>query len=477
MSAYEKIYSWLPHGLKAAAISLLGLRNLWLRHGAFFREKSKELEQNLLLSRDRLQEIQLEKLRDLLLENIEHSQYYARVCRDCRITRDDIVNAGSCLELLARFPLLSKETLKAGRRSIVSRRKGRRRVGYTYTSGSTGTPLRVEIDRESLQTYYAQWRRYHHWLGLGDAFSTVRFSGRIIVHPRRRRPPFWVYNPAERQLFMSTYHLTEDNLPCYVEELNAFAPDLIDGYPSAIHVLSDFILKRSVRLRFTPKAISTTAETLLDHQRESMEKAFGCRVYNQYASSEGAPWIVQCRAGNMHLWTDTGVFEFVDRREFAGDTVSAELLVTSFSARKTPLVRYRIGDRVLIQSENGECPCGSHFPFIKAVLGRMDDILYTAEKGYVGRLDTAYKGLRGIKRSKIVQTDIGHAVIYIVKDEDFTEAVPARLLGNLKARLGEGMHLEVRYVAAIPLDANGKFRAVEREFRLDGFIDLRPQSW
>jgi phenylacetate-CoA ligase len=253
----------------------------------------------------------------------------------------------------------------------------------------------------------------------------------------------------------------------YVEKLNRFKPEFLDGYPSAFYILAQYILANKIALKFTPVAISTTAETLFDHQREVIEKAFDCKVYNQYASSEGAPWIVECKEGHYHLWTDTGIFEFIDQKENSDDTVISEMIVTSFRNLKTPLIRYRIGDYVVRYKEEKVCPCGSHYPMIYSIVGREDDILYTREKGYVGRLDPAYKGLSGIKYSKIVQTVVDRVEVLIVPDGSYENIVGDKLLKNLHERLGRDVSIELKIVENIPLGKNGKFKSVERQFEIE----------
>ena len=38
-------------------------------------------------------------------------------------------------------------------------------------------------------------------------------------------------------------------------------------------------------------------------------------MYNQYASSEGAPFIIECKEGNLHLELQSGVFEVLDEND------------------------------------------------------------------------------------------------------------------------------------------------------------------
>ena len=60
----------------------------------------------------------------------------------------------------------------------------------------------------------------------------------------------------------------------------------------------------------------------------------GCEIKDQYASSEGAPFIFECPHGKMHIDITSGVFEVLD--ESGNDADMGELVVTSFSTRGTP---------------------------------------------------------------------------------------------------------------------------------------------
>jgi phenylacetate-CoA ligase len=265
---------------------------------------------------------------------------------------------------------------------------------------------------------------------------------------------------------MSTYHLKNEYLPAYIAKLNAFQPELIDGYPSAVYVLAKYLLQERVKLDFVPLAISVTAETLMEHHRQAIEKAFGCKVYNQYASSEGAPWIVECSYGSSHLWLDTGVFEFLNPQPLDDETYMAELVVTSFRNFKTALIRYRIGDYVQLFKNPPVCACGAPYPVIKGIIGRNDDILFTEEKGSVGRLDPAYKGVQGIRQSKIVQHDLGNLEVLLVPEKDYDSNQQILLLQNLRDRLGQDIEIKFTLLDSIPLGKAGKLRSVERRFSL-----------
>lgn len=456
----NRIYLAAPSWAKDVAASLVGLQNQRIRKGAYFRFRYPVLMETAAADAKKLAEVQRAELARLLRDAYEFSPYYRRAIKNEVGPIVDWTGLDP-FQLLARLPILEKSDLRENLNNIVSTDPRRKTVAITHTSGTTGTPMAIEKDSESVQRTFSEWERYYRWMGLPPRFRSVRLSGRIIVKPDAARPPYWILNRTSRQLFMSTYHLTPQNMSAYIKKLNAFQPHLIDGYPSAIYVLARFINETGARVEFKPTALSTTAETLFDYQREEIARAFGCPVFNQYASSEGAPWIVQCRKGGHHLWTDTGVFEFENTRKAEDGRTLADLVVTSFRSRKTPLIRYNIGDTVTLAPPDSLCPCGSAFPLVGGITGREEDTLYTPARGYVGRLDTAYKGLRGILRSKIVQTEDDRIEVYVVPTAGYSEAVEEELRSNLRSRLGD-ITIAIREVESIPLSSNGKFKAVER---------------
>jgi phenylacetate-CoA ligase len=118
--------------------------------------------------------------------------------------------------------------------------------------------------------------------------------------------------------------------------------------------------------------VYSTAEVLDDtQQRELMQRAFGCKVFNQYGSREVPNMACECRHGNMHVFTDHGVPGIPPHGR------RGPLLVTSLTNRLMPFIRYDIGDsgRLL----DGECGCGSPFPLMAMGMCRRNDLIRTRD--------------------------------------------------------------------------------------------------
>ncbi|MFH6769248.1 hypothetical protein V8G56_10910 [Gaetbulibacter aquiaggeris] len=460
----KKLYNNAPYFIKYILLNIKGYLNKKKR---FNKDFKRFLKEHLVLWEADLKTVetyQKEKLSLLLSEAFKYSEWYSSIMKQQGITLDAIES--NPMEVLIKMPLLLKDDRKNKVDLIVN--SSRETVMLNYTSGTSGTPMVDYLDLYSLNQSFAIWYRFHKVIGIKNNCKQVRLSGNLIVSPKTKKPPFWVYNSFNKQLLMSTYHLTDANLSSYIKKLNTFKPSLIDGYPSAIYILSRFIIKNKLVLNFKPDAIAVTAETLYDYQRDIIESAFNCKVFNQYASSEGSPFITECINGNLHLNTDSGVFEFLNMEggpAKPGDI--AKLVVTSFINYKTPLIRYDIGDTILLASENKKCNCECSMPIIEKIIGREDDILWSEEKGFVGRMDTAYKGLTGIKKSQLIQENPNQLIVNIVVDNDFSDDVQKTLIANLKDRLGENINYHVNIVEEIPTGSNGKIDAVKRNFEIN----------
>ncbi len=461
-----QLFQRLPYQLKVLAASYKGLKNHKKRFTGFYDYYYKIYKQLWTADLDQVVRFQNLKIEQLLIEAITFSDWYKEKAQAKGISIDDIKR--DPVAALKRFPILQKEERRNFTSKIINNNPERVVANIGYTSGTSGSPSLNLTDKESINAGFALWKRFHTSIGLPETkFRNVRFSGKILVEPDCKKPPFWVYNFIEKQLLMSSYHLSDVHMKHYIRKLNKFRPILLDGYPSAFYIIADYVKRTGLSLTFAPKAIATTSETLYDYQRKLIEEVFKCKVFNQYASSEGGPFITECKNGNLHINLDSGYFEFnrPDGTEAQpGDT--AELVVTSLKTYKIPLIRYAIKDIVELPPEAKDCGCGCKMPMVQKIVGREDDVLWTKDRGYVGRMDTAFKGLKHILKTQIVQKSPELIEINCIVDNYYTEDIEKIFLDNLRERLGTSINIRFCYVDDISLGSNGKFDAVKREFPL-----------
>lgn len=461
----DKLYRISPIWIKTILLNIKAWSNAKKRYTQFFLNYLEEYNNLWKANLEDIVNYQEKQLKRLLLEAFDFSNFYQERFKAQEINKQDIENAP--YDVLKRLPILSKEDRKNKVDEIVNKNPNRPQSEIGFTSGTSGSPTINYLDAESTERAFALWTRFHKNIGIEKGERNIRFSGRLIISPTRKREPFWIFNKIDNQLFMSPYHLTNENMKAFVNKINDFKPALIDGYPSAIYVIAQYINVNKIKFDFKPTAIAVTAETLYDYQRLEIETAFNCKVYNQYASSEGSPFITECVDGRLHINEDSGVFEFLNKHDEpcrSGEV--GRMVVTSFRSWKTPLIRYDIQDTVLLPLTQEACTCGCKMPYVEKLIGREDDVLWTKEKGYVGRMDTAYKGLKGIEKSQIIQTTPLNVLVNQTVNDEYNQKLENLLIQNIKDRLGESIDIKINIVEEIPLGPNGKFDAVKREFEI-----------
>ena len=446
-----------PLWVQDAALSAYGCRLRVARYGTGYREAKAQLDASDRFDSVELNRLQTHLLRDTITNAVRNVPFYRQrfSITEAQISRLQIE------DLPRAFPLLPKQTVRTNadefRSDLV------RGWMVVQTSGSTGSPLLVSTTKTAIRRNYAFFARFLGWHGVSPFDESATFAGRMFVGPSGGNQRQWRRNAAMHDTLFSSYHLTEENIPAYVMELARRQPRYIDAYPSSIHRVASYLDNHGINHGIRPKVIVTSSETLLEPQRQTITRVFACPVRDQYGSAEMAGFIAECDRGRYHAASEYGVVEVVDAR---GEPVPpgeiGELCLTGFINPAMPLIRYLIGDAARVSTVG--CDCGRAGLVIESIEGRMDDVILTPSGRHVGRLDPAFKGVRGVRESQILQTALDRIVVKIVTDEtrDFD---PNGLVENLTERLGPDVKIALEYVDTIPKESNGKFRSVKSLLR------------
>jgi len=157
-----------------------------------------------------------------------------------------------------------------------------------------------------------------------------------------------------------------------VSELNAFQPALLASYPSMLALLGTE--RRAGRLRIAPATVWSGGEPVSPALRAQIERDFGAPLQNEYGASEALSIACECPYAWLHVNADWVILEPVaaDGTPTAAGELSDTVLLTNLANRVQPIIRYDLGDRVLVNPE--PCGCGSPLPAIR-VEGRRGDVL------------------------------------------------------------------------------------------------------
>lgn len=398
------------------------------------------------------------RIRQLVHEAAAEIPFYRDLYRQARVDLERFGGAGD----LERLPTISKrELLEHGDRMV---RPGIHplRVTQTTTGGSTGTIATLTSPRGSASLEQgcidALWGR----VGVRPGDRIVTLRGALL----RRGEALWQYDRATRRLTISTYHLSDQNVPEIIRVIDDFRPAWLHVYASAATLLANILRRTGLRLCTAVRGVLCGSETVYPWQVELFAEVFGGRTYAHYGHGEQALLAGWCEgAATYHFLPNHGYLELLDdgHRPLTGPGASGEITGTGYLNHIMPLIRYRTADYGT-WDEPGPCPaCGRHHQRLARIDGRIQEHLTLADGTRFPA--TNINALHGmffalIYRFQFVQDRPGRATLR------FVPAVPltAERLAEIRAAFaylgGLGLELDYQPVAEIPPTRSGKQRIV-----------------
>lgn len=448
----------MPNFFQNLLIYIYNKRAYKIRYGGDYKKFRKERLNNRSLTYRELLDYQKERYAKLIDFAIAHSPYYKEILSGIDEVRD--------IKNISKIPILTKELLRKNIKRIVV--ETNQKLEKDKTGGTTGKSLEVYNFPRNSQERFAFLDDFRSRFGYELGKKTAWFSGKTLLTDRDiKKNRFWKTDPVHQVRYYSTFHIKEEYLKYFVEDLIKFQPEYFVGFPSSMLEIARYGLRNNYDFpKGVVKAMFPTAEKVTAETRQTLESFFHAQVYDQYASSEGAPFIFECVNRKLHLELQSGVFEVLDENDQPAQ--SGRLVVTSFTNEGTPLIRYDIEDSIIMEDENVHCDCGNHNPLVKEILGRIDDYVYSPENGKInlGNVSNTLKDTKGIIQFQVIQDEVDKINILVVKDDrDYNQKVEEKFIHNWRERVGNQMKIEISYVNEIPTEPSGKFRIVKNNVK------------
>lgn len=361
-------------------------------------------------------------------------------------------------EVLANWDVLEKEPLRQNPHAFVADDCDTRRMFHEHTSGTTGKSLDLWWSRETVRAWFALFEaRCRRWHQVSRLDRWAILGGQLVAPVLQSKPPFWVWNAALNQLYLSSYHLSPQFIPAYLDALAKYRIRYLWGYTSSLYALA----VEAIRLGRTDLRMAvalTNAEPVFDYQREAIAQAFQCPVRETYGMAEIVAAASECEHGRLHLWDEVGIVETWDG-DASGHRTTGDLICTGLLNADMPLIRYRTGDRGALSAQDAKCECGRTLSMLECVEGRSDDVLYTVDGRRIGRLDPVFKAHLPVTEAQIIQESLHRVRVRYVPADDFTPEAGESIIARLRERMGP-VEVSLEAVDQIPREPNGKFRAV-----------------
>jgi phenylacetate-CoA ligase len=417
-------------------------------------------------TREELEAVQLERLRDTLSRAYDRVPHYRRAFDDAGVKPGDLGSLGD----LSRFPFTTKTDLRenypfgmfAVPRAEVSR--------VHASSGTTGKPTVVGYTREDLDTWAELMARSIRAAGgrPGDlvhvAYGYGLFTGGLGAHYGAERLGCTVV-PVSGGMTERQAQLTVD-----------FRPRVIMVTPSYFLSILDELEAQGVDPRETSLEVGIFgAEPWTDEMRRAVEARANLRAVDIYGLSEVMGPGVSQESGEtqdgLHVWEDHFLPEIVDplSLEPVPEGEEGELVLTSLTKQAMPVVRYRTRDLTRLLP-------GTAYPAFRRmqkVTGRTDDMMIVRGVNvFPTQVEEQILGIEGLApHYQCVLTRPGNLdelTVVVEAAGEVDEATAARLGAGLAERVKNriGVTARVEVIAPHGIErSQGKARRIRDERR------------
>jgi phenylacetate-CoA ligase len=363
---------------------------------------------------------------------------------------------------VTRYPVLSRDTVRENSALLVSQSPNGQLIRVS-TTGTTGASLGVTYTLTVARRNYAFRMRQFAWAGIQPRDARVTLFGSRVIPPDRDRRPYWTHNLLEHQVLMSIFHLSERSAPDYIAFLRLHRGEVLEGFPSVLAILADFILQEGVPVPM--RVVFTDGEPLYPFLREKIEQAFQSRVYDSYGNTELCGLIQECEERQMHLIPEYAYLEILDHNNqpvASGD--EGYFVWTGLVNDTMPLIRYRIGDRGCWQ-DLGPCPCGRNFPVVVPTITRASDLLRCSDGRIFSprALNQTLKGTGAFRFCQFVQDQPGRVILRAVASNGNAPAELAIIRERLQKVLGKQMRVSAALAYAPLTRAGGKIPLIVQQ--------------
>ncbi|MEN8880397.1 MAG: hypothetical protein ABF311_09505 [Polaribacter sp.] len=362
------------------------------------------------------------------------------------------------IEDFKNIPILKKNVLKQNIEEFYSKDISYGNYVKFKTSGTTGSPMVGFISKKDLMKRFKIILKTMCESGFDITKPYARFLGKELASSG----PVFRKDYLNNHYFFSIFRLSNDTVYDYYNSIITNKIEFLEGYPSTINNLVNLLKKHNLKVDCV-KRVFVTAEKLNIYQKDNIEKFFRCKVFDYYGSTEQSIYIYKPVDSQNYLCSNiTGYLEVLNAKgELCNEGDCGEMVVTSFTSRFTPLVRYIIGDSCRVQKiiKNSD---GSLNYELSEIIGRNEESFETMDGRIVSRFSLVLKFLpKKISAAQLFLSEKNNKVVirytsdYLISNNEFNE-FQTRIIDFI----GKGYNISFLKVETLKKNNSGKVKTV-----------------
>ncbi len=345
------------------------------------------------------------------------------------------------------FPISDKEIIRNNMRMFTD---SGFRANKRSTSGTTGAPFIFPKDVNASAYMDAMMYHAYSWHDIKMNDKQARLWGRPLSFKGRLLQS--IKDLLLNRIRLSAFEMKDSNCFKYFNKLLYFKPKYFYSYSSALYQFALFVDKYKLDgLSLGVKVAICTGEVLFDYQRGTIEKAFGCKVINEYGSTENGIIGFECEHRKMHIMPTVYLeIENPDQNGYGA------IIVTELNSRSLLFLKYKNGDVGRLIDET--CKCGRQYQLLEIREGRIDDYIICPDGSLVYDAILAYSLKNYASKFKAVQESIYRIDICLVPNSRYSKSSEDKIIHQLREYLGHEMNINFNLVEDIPPEKSGKLR-------------------
>lgn len=383
-----------------------------------------------------------------------HVPFYRKRFDSFQVHPEDIKNPDDTRNI----PILTKKDLQENLDTLISDACPPSQRYKNASGGSTGHPTIFYGDKNCLSSKFAALMMSDKWTGcmIGEKRAYLWGADREVNRIRSMKEKF-VQQFVYRIDMLNAFSMNEEDMEQFAKLLLVEKPRLIVAYANAIYRFAQFLKQKGIS-GIAPKGIVSSAETLNEVMRHTIQEVFNCKVLNRYGSREVALIASECDfQQGLHINT-IGVYAELIPISSNDPELLSEIIITDLENHVMPLIRYNTGDTSA--PINKMCECGRGLPLMGSVRGRSSDFIVHPNGKFIHGeyFSHIFYGVEGLVQFQIIQHSLNTIEVNLVINDMFSIATKTYIENKLSEALDETVQIKVSFVEAIAIPPSGKYR-------------------
>ena len=423
----------MPEPLKYLTAPLF--RNKLIKNSTYI-QYVDSLNQRANKTIEEVEQVQFEKLKDILNYANKNVPYYRSLFN--RIGFDPKLFTN--IKQMEMIPFLTKEIIRENFDKLISTEKIRGGYYDATTGGSTGEPLKVLLDydcvfKENAFVNYFRSKLGYHEKDKLATFRGIEFGDKL-----------WKFNPMQNELIFSPFKLSSKTIQTYVDKINKFKPDYLNGYLSSLYFFARLLSDNSIVFNIKLKGIFLISENINVEQRKFVENYFKVSSSTFYGHTECCI-IAEEMEPNLYAFDPYyGYTELIDNKDKTFTIVG-----TGFLNKTMPLIRYKTDDICNI-FDKGKVSILGRWSTNDFLIGLNDEKVFHSAFNFHSDIFKNVVGYQFIQKQK------GIADLLIVVNQQFHIAEIDLMKNEIDKKTKGVIDFDIKVVDNFVLSKRGKFK-------------------